>query len=122
MVCAPLFCGGEAVDRVGCRLRLRRRAWGALALALVLSAFLGCGAQPRYVQSFQGCPSPVWVVDQVDAGWALLVGPEPEDIRWISGRGLREGMVFADGRLSLVCEAQRRVALRGLRRRLEEDY
>ena len=99
--------------------RTTNRCWlvAVLLWAAWCSAVIGCGRYPAVV-----CRAPVQVVDQVDTGIALLVGPGPEDIAWSHDAQLREGMVLSRGVPSEVCRAQRIRRLSALRARLEQKF
>lgn len=99
--------------------RTKSRCWLGVVLVCATwgSAFIGCGRYQAVV-----CRAPVQVVDQIDSGLALLVGPGPEDMAWSHDAQLREGMVLSRGVPSEVCRAQYIRRLSALRARLEQKF
>jgi hypothetical protein len=96
----------------------RARAW-RVGMRLLVSAsfFPGCASNAA-----AACRAPVQVVDQVDAGVALLVGPGPEDLTWSHDARLREGMVLSRGVPSEACRTHYRERTLALRSRLEQKF
>lgn len=61
------------------------------------------------------CVEPIEVVDQVDRGWALLVGQDEADVRVVPAGTLVEGMALSTGRPSAACGAWLRERLAAMR-------
>ena len=91
----------------------RRSALGRGGLALGGLGFTLCvglascaiAAAARPPPLLSPCEEPVEVVEQVDHGWALLVGQDESDVRFVPAARLVEGMALSRGVPSAACGA-----------------
>ena len=92
----------------GRRWMLRRggRVLGGLGLTLCVGLASCMVTVPvRPPPRARPCVEPIEVVDQVDRGWALLVGRDEADVRLVPAGTLVEGMALSGGRPSAACGA-----------------